>query len=144
MGHKDWGNEMGILNTRRFGQAAGRAGLSIGAIGAFVVGMLVLTLGAASAHNVTASVSSNCQGWSYAGAYNNGGSSQNGSDNRLVVIDVSIGGTVIKQYHYFDTLNSHPAPPAGFTVVDHPVSNSFTLFNPVSYTHLTLPTKRIV
>ncbi len=120
---------MGFLNTRRFGQTLGRTGISIGAIGAFVAGLLVLTIGTASAHNITASPSSNCSGWTYSAKYNNGGSSQNGSDNRLVVVDVSIGGNVIKTYHYFDTLNSHPAPAAGFIVVDHPVTSSFTLFS---------------
>ena len=120
---------MGLLNTRRFGQTLGRAGISIGAIGAFVAGLLVLTLGTASAHNVTASPSSNCSGWTYSASYNNGGSSQNGSDNRLVIVDVSIGGHVIKEYHYFDTLTSHPAPAAGFTAIDHPVSSSFVLLS---------------
>ena len=85
----------------------------------------------ALAHNIVASGSYDCNGgWSYNASYVNGGGGGS-SDNRLVVIDVNIGGTVIKQYQYFDTLraNQHPAPPAGFTVVDHSTATSFQLFS---------------
>ena len=91
----------------------------------------LLPRGTALAHNVAAGGAYNCAGgWSYSASYLNGGGGGSG-DNRLVVIDVNVGGTVIKQYHYFDTLTSsqHPAPPAGFTIVDHPTMTTSPLFS---------------
>jgi hypothetical protein len=92
------------------------------------LGVVLLKAGTASAHNVTAAPGASCAGWTYVASYNNGGGGGPG-DNRLVVVDVTIGGNVIKDYQYFDTLTTHPAPPAGFTVIDHPPLVSFTLFN---------------
>ncbi len=89
---------------------------------------IVVTRGDALAHDIAAAGSYNCAGgWTYTASYQNGGGGDSG-DNRLVVVDVNVGGTVIKEYHYFDTLTTHPAPPAGFTVIDHPTAVTLQLF----------------
>ena len=63
-----------------------RAAMLVGTLLSVAVGLFALTQ-VASAHNVTVNATSTCAGWEYSAAYNNGGSNQNGSDNRLVVVD---------------------------------------------------------
>jgi hypothetical protein len=114
--------------------------LAQGARGLFVVcavaGALAFAVRSAEAHNVAGSGAYSCEGgWTYSASYLNGGGAGS-SHNRLVVIDVNIGGNTIKQYHYFDTLTSHPAAPAGFTLIDHPTTATFQLF---ALTGLTSP-----
>lgn len=110
---------------------------------ALMAGVLALSVQTVEAHNVGASGSYDCDGgWTYSANYLNGGGG-GASDNRLLIIDVNIGGDlvkVIKEYHYFDTLTTHPSPPLGFIMIDNPTTTSFELFsvsgatNPISVT----------
>jgi len=94
---------------------------------ALAAAVMLLHAGTAEAHNAEASGAYTCDGgWTYTADYVNGGTSGSGN-NRLAIVDVDVGGTVVKEYHYFDTLTSHPAPPAGFIVVDHEVMDTFRL-----------------
>src|SRR5574338_564624 len=95
--------------------------LSLAMLFALALAIVLSQAGTARANNIVTEGTASCDGhWTYSAKYlGNGGGS---ADNRLVVIDVNVGGNVIRQYQYFDTITfaAHPAPPAGFTLIDNP------------------------
>lgn len=96
---------------------------------AIIAGVLALSTFTAEAHTIGVSGAYDCNGgWAYSATYLNGGGG-GASDNRLVIVNVNINDQVIHQYHYFDTLNSHPAAPGGYAVIDHPTTTTFHLFS---------------